>query len=154
MALTWATLKGQIARKLNDPTYKSYSEELLMDAANDALVAFAAAHTGLASDFEITGDGSTYQFDLPDNIVDEEGAKVYAVHWQKNTWLQEIEYWPGSVWPNQTITTTSRPLGYTLWPAGKITFSRVPTSGQVTTVHYVAYYDEITGDDSTIQVPR
>ena len=153
-SIAWGTLKPQIARKLNDSTYKTYSEDLLLDGVNDALEAFAAAHTGVMSDFQLTGDGTTYEFDLPGDIVEEEGAGVYAVHWEKNTWLPRLEYWPGEAWPNSTRTTSSRPLGYILWPQGKISFSRIPDSAQAVTVHYVAYYPEITSDATLITVPR
>jgi hypothetical protein len=153
-SVTWATLKAQIARKLDDTSYRTYSEGLLLDAVNDALEAFAAAHTGVASDIELTGDGTTYEFDLPSDLIEEEGAGVYAVHWTQNTWLTELEYWPGKAWPNSTRSTSSNPLGYILWPQGKISFSRIPKASQAVTIHYVAYYAEVVNDDSTISVPR
>ena len=153
-SVTWATFKAQIARKLDDTSYRTYSTDLLLDAVNDALEAFAAAHTGVASDIELTGDGTTYEFDLPGNIIEEEGAGVYAVHWEKSTWLTRLEYWPGKAWPNASRSTSSKPLGYILWPQGKISFSRVPTASQTVTIHYVAYYAEVVDDDSTLTVPR
>jgi len=153
-SITWSTLKAQIARKLKDPSYNKYDETLLMDAVNDALSAFAADHTGVASDFTVTGDGSTYQYDLPDDIVDAEGAGVYAVHWEENTWLAEIEYWPGRAWASTTRSTASRPRAYVLWPTGKITFTRIPSTSQVVTIHYVAHYPTVVGNSSLITVPR
>lgn len=154
MSVAWGTLKAQLARKLNDPDHRKYSSDLLLDAVNDALAAFASAHTGLASDFTLTGDGETYEFSLPPDIVEEEGAGVYAVLWQENTWLRRLEYWPGRAWPYPERTTTSLPLGYILWPQGKISFSRIPLDGQEITLHYVAYYPEVTNDNSLITVPR
>jgi len=154
MTVTWATVKEQIARKLNDPTHKTYPEALLLDAINDALTAFAAAHTGVASDFGITGDGETYEFALPWDIVEEGGAGVYAVHWKQNTWLTRLEYWPGESWADTARSATSNPFGYILWPQGKISFSRIPADEQVVTVHYVAYYPEVSVDASVITVPR
>lgn len=154
MSVTWAVLKAQIGRKLDDPTYSKYSETMLLDAVNDALVAFAAAHTGVASDSLVTGDGSTYEFDLPSDVIEEEGAGVYAVHWKESTWLARTEYWPGEAWTSTARTTSSQPLKFILWPQGKISFSRMPTSGQSVTLHYVAYYPTITSDESLITVPR
>jgi hypothetical protein len=154
MSVTWAILKAQIGRKLDDPSYGKYSETLLMDVVNDALTAFAATHTGVASDFPIVGDGTTYEFALPSDIVEAEGAGVYAVHWKESTWLVRLEYWPGETWPNTSRTTTSYPLGYVLWPQGKISFSRIPTTNQAVTVHYVAYYPVVVDDNSSITVPR
>jgi len=153
-SITWGTLKPRIARKLKDTGYNKYSETLLMDCINDALAAFAADHTGVATDHTVTGDGSTYEYDLPDDIVDAEGAGVFAVHWEDNTWLSEMSYWPGRAWKSQTRSTASRPRAYVLWPAGKISFTRVPDNNQTVTIHYVAHYPEVTGDESAITVPR
>ena len=154
MSVTWATLKTQIGRKLKDPSHSKYDEDLLLDAVNDALVAFAASHTGVASDFPIDGDGSTYEFDLPADIVEEEGAGIYAVYWTENTWLTKLEYWPGRAWSSTSRTTTSSPLGYIMWPTGKVSFSRIPANAQAVTLHYVAYYPTVVGDSSLITVPR
>jgi len=153
MSVSWEIFETQIARKLNDLDHKKYSAELLLDGVNDALRAFAAAHTGIASDLELTGDGEEYEFDLPTNMVEEENAGVYAVLWELNTWLTRLEYWPGQAWPNSVRSTSSQPLGYILWPQGKISFSRIPEEDQVVTLHYVAYYDEVADEDSLIAVP-
>ena len=154
MAIQWAVLKAQLARKLKDPDHRTYDEDLLLDAVNDALVAFASSHTGVASDFDIEGDGETSAFPLPDNIIEDEGAGVYAVHWGNNQWLRELEYFPGTQWTSPERTTDSSPLGFILWPQNTITFSRIPESGQTVTIHYVAYYDPVVDDDSMINVPR
>jgi hypothetical protein len=154
MSITWAALKVGIARKLKDPSYRKYEEGLLMDAANDALVAFASSHTGAASTFGITGDGETYEFDLPSDIIEDEGTGLHAVHWKDNQWLEEVEYFPGMEWASTTRSTTSSPVAYILWPQGKISFSRVPVSGQVVTLYYVAYYPRIEDDDTVITIPR
>jgi hypothetical protein len=153
MSVTWATLKAQLQRKLDDNSGRKYDSDLLMDAVNDALAAFAATHTGVLSDFEITGDGLSKTWDLPDDIVDEEGAKVVAVHWKQNQWLTALEYWPGESWHSASVTTSSRPLGYVVYGT-EIRFSRIPSDGQAVTVHYVAHYPEVEDDDSAITVPR
>lgn len=153
-SITWADFKPQIARKLKDTEYSKYSETLLMDCVNDALAAFAADHTGVATDTTVTGDGSTYEYDLPDDIVDAEGAGVYAVHWEKNRWLSEIDYWPGRSWKSTTRSTSTKPRAYVLWPTGKISFTRIPDDDQEITIHYVAHYPEVTSDETAITVPR
>lgn len=152
-SVTWETLKAQIARKLKDPEHNKYDETLLLDGINDALWAFAADHTGVASDIDYSGDGSTYEYDLPGDIVDTEDAGVYAVHWKNNVWIPEIEYWPGRAWESSTRSTASRPRAYVLWPTGKISFTRVPESGQTVTLYYVAHYPTVTTDSSSITVP-
>jgi len=151
---TWSDLKPQITRKLRDTTGAKYSDDLLIDCVNDALVAFAADHTGVATDTEYEGDGSTYQYDLPDDLVDVQSAGVYAVQWEGNKWIPKIGYWPGSLWSSSSRTTTSRPRAYVLWPSGKISFTQIPRSGITVTVHYVAHYPDIVDDDSVVGVPR
>jgi len=152
-SITWGTLKTQIGRRLNDVTHAKYDADLLLDLVNDALIHFAGVHTGLKSDFDITGDGTTYEFDLPQNIVDTEHAGIYAVQWTDQEWLREQPFWHGMKFPSSSRDTDSSPVAYTLWPASKITFGRVPSSGDAITLHYVAYYPDVAIDASPILVP-
>jgi hypothetical protein len=87
-------------------------------------------------------------------MVEDEGAGLHAVHWKDNQWLEETEYFPGMAWASATRSTTSSPVAYILWPQGKISFSRVPASGQTIKLYYVAYYPAIVDDDTLITVPR
>lgn len=148
---TWGTLKPQIARKVNDPDYATYTEDLLLDMANDALISFAANHTGLAKDHVITGDGEAYEFDLPADIVANE---VFAVHWGGNTWLRLLEYWPRTSWSSDQRRFLSGPMGYILWPTDTISFTRIPSNGQEVTMHYVAHYPPLEHDESPVTVPK
>ena len=152
-SITWATLKAEIGRRLNDTSHSSYGADLLLDLVNDALRHLASAHTGLASDFTITGDGTTYAFSLPSNIVDSENSGVYAVQWTEQRWLEEQPYWHGMQFPSSSRDTGSSPNAYTLWPVDRISFGRVPGSGDTVTLHYIAYYPRVIGDTSTILVP-
>ena len=152
-SIEWSTLKAQIGRKLNDPTYSKYSEQLLLDLVNDALIHFASVHTGVKSDFDIVGDGEAYSFDLPDNIVDTEQAGVYGVELDDQTWLREQPYWAGMQFPSDTRDTDSSPVAYTMWPTDQISLTRVPSLDEVVALHYVAYYPEVTDDTSVITVP-
>jgi hypothetical protein len=133
---------------------QKYSASILLDGVNDALRAFASAHTGLASDFTITGDGTTDTFSLPSNIVDSEHAGVYAVQWTNQEWLREERYWPGASYPSTSRSTTSVPRAYVLWPVGEISFTQVPGSGDTITVHYVAHYDDVVDTNSVISIPN
>ncbi len=155
MSTTWSVLLEQIGRKLNDESHATWSEDLLKDCVNDALRALASTHTGYASDFEITGDGTTYQYDLPSNIVQTPDAGVYAVLWDQDesAWIEKLEYWPGTAWESSTRSTTSNPLGYVLWPQDQISFSRIPESGQEIVVHYVRHFNEVVGGATVINVP-
>jgi len=92
MSITWGALRTQIARKLNDSSMATYSADILQDAVNDALNAFAASHTGVASDYIITGDGTTYVFDLPDDMVESENAGIYAVEFPEQGFIYEERY--------------------------------------------------------------
>jgi hypothetical protein len=152
-SITWGTLKAEIGRMLDDPAHGTYSETLLLDGINAALIAFASTHTGIASDFTLTGDGSTYTFDLPSNIVDQEHAGVYAVEWIDQEWLREEKFWHGTQLPSTSRTTTSIPRAYALWPVGKISFFQVPGNSDTITLHYVAHYDDIVDNNSTIAIP-
>lgn len=150
---TWTILKAQIGRRLNDESHAKYGAALLLDLVNDALIHFASVHTGLASDFTLTGDGSTYVFDLPSSLVDTEHAGVYAVQWTEQEWLREVPYWHGMRFPSSDRDTSSSPKGYTLWPYGKISFGRVPGSGDSIILHCVVHYPTVTVDGSYILVP-
>jgi len=153
MSIPWSTLRTSIALKLNDSTLQRYSADLLLECANDALLAYAATHTGVASDFSITGDGETYTYDLPGDIVDAGNAGVYAVQIPYQEWLREEKYWPGVRWPSTSRSTTSKPNAYVLWPTGKISFTQIPGTDAAITVHYVAYYPVIVDTDTAITVP-
>ena len=153
MSFSWSTFRTQIALKLNDTDMQRYSAALLLDCANDALVAFAASHTGVASDFTLTGGGATYVYDLPGDIVDAGNAGVFAVQWTNQEWLRQETYWPGVRWPSTSRSTTSKPKAYVLWPTGKISFTQVPASEASIVIHYVAFYPSIVDDDSVITVP-
>jgi hypothetical protein len=154
MSVTWGTFKASLARRLGDTTYDTYSEALLKDAVNAALEQFATLHTGVASTFDLSGDGSTYEYSLPSDIIESEGACLYAVHWKDQIWLRRIEPFPSTEWPSTKRSTTSRPAGYMLWPASKINLTRTPEDGQTVELYYVAHYPEVVDDDTLITVPR
>ena len=154
MSITWGALRTQIARKLNDSSMATYSADILQDAVNDALNAFAASHTGVASDYIITGDGTTYVFDLPDDMVESENAGIYAVEFPEQGFIYEERYWHKVQWPSIERSTTSTPKAYVLWPVGKISFTQVPGTGDIVTLHYVAYYTTVDDIGDVIAIPR
>ena len=145
--MDWQRFRAQIGRKLSDPDHRKYQPDLLVDCVNDALQNFASSHTGVPREFPITGDGTNTQFPLPEDLVEEEGAGVYAVKWDTDSsWLKQESYWPGSTW-------ASTKLRYLLWPVSSITFTQVPADGQRMTVYYVGHYEEIVDDMSLVTVP-
>lgn len=152
-SVTWSTLKSEIGLRLNDTAHSKYSATLLLTLVNDALRHFASVHTGLASDFTITGDGTTYTFDLPQNIVDTETAGVFSVQWTDQEWIAEDRYWQNRKFPSTSRDTSSQPLRYILWPVQQISFTRVPGNGDAVIAHYVAYYPDVIDDTSVINVP-
>lgn len=151
--MDWGRFRLEIGRKLSDPEHRKYKPELLRDCVNDALRDFASSHTGVARESYIVGDSSNWQFPLPEDMVDEENAGVYAVQWDSNTWLQRADYWPGSSWESRYITAASYPLRYVMWPVGCISFTRIPEKYQQVKIYYVGYYDEVVDDQSLITVP-
>lgn len=152
--VTWETLRTRISRKLNDADMRSYSASILLDAVNDALAAFASGHTGVASTHTLTGDGTSSVFDLPSNIVDTEAAGIVAVQWLNNKWLPRFEYFPGTDLPNDTISATTAPVGYVLWPADQITFTRIPKLDASVLLNYIAYYSAVALVTDEISIPR
>ena len=145
--ITWLTLKQQVATGfLDDPTYQTYTETKLLWAINDALTALASSYTGVASVSDITGDGTTVEWSLPDNIINERDRGVFGVRWTDDeTWLRELDYQPGAtVDPSNT---------YTVWPTGTLGLYQAPADGDTFRVYYIAYYDGVTADDSIIAVP-
>lgn len=153
--MDWLRFRAQIGRKLSDPDHRKYQPDLLVDCVNDALQNFASSHTGVPREFLITGNGDNSQFPLPEDLVEEEGAGVYAVKWNTDSsWLKEEVYWPGSAWASTRVTSTSQPLKYVLWPVNSITLTRVPKDGQRITIYYVGHYDDIVDDQSLITVPK
>lgn len=144
MAIQWAVLRDRIARKLNDPSYQKYSQQLLMDAANDALRHFAAHHTGVEREASLTGDGTTDTFPLPTDVVDTYAGGVYAVKWSDGNFIRETTHWPSDS-PNPE---------YILWPRGYIKFTETPSNGATITLYYVGYYTEITDDSTVVEVPN
>jgi len=136
--MLWGTLKIQIGRKINDEKGTKYAVSM-KDNANDALRLFASIHTGVASTFEITGDGETTRFPLPSNAIDSGENRVYAVYDTANDqWLTEITFLPGK----------SLQVGYYIWPQGMLNVNPAVDSGAVYTCYYVAYYNEIIDDNS------
>lgn len=143
--MLWAELRQQVARKLNDEAGRRYSNELLMDAVNDALRAFAASHTGMVKTAIIVGDGIQTSFPLPEDIVDTPDAGVFAVEWEPGHFLKKLEPYPG---------TKFYGLGYSLMPDATIRFTRAPALNQSVVMYYVAYYPPVTEDNSEIPVPQ
>jgi len=135
--MLWGDLKIQIGRKINDPQATKYGQSM-MDNANDALRLFASMHTGVASIIEVTGDGETTQFPLPENMIDTGENRVYGVYDVDNDeWLNEIMFIP-----DRNLDT-----GYYIWPGSYINFNPYISDGEVYKIYYVAYYDEIDGND-------
>ena len=142
---TWATLKAQIGRKVNNPQMNR--PEIIasaLDNANDGLRLIATMHTGVASQVEIVGDGETAQFPIPTNCINSEHTGIYAIYDTDNeVYLRETTCIPGD----------EKEEGFNLWPSGYITFNPVPDEGNSLVVYYVAYYDELLDDSSVITLP-
>jgi hypothetical protein len=142
---TWGAFKLEIGGKINNPRVtKPALAASLLNNANDALRLLAAQHTGCASTFTITGDGSTTQYSLPTNCLDNESSGVYAVYDAlAGVWMKQVTFFPGE----------ALGLGYYVWPSGSINFYPAPSDGYDINVYYVAYYDEIVDDNSNIAIP-
>ena len=139
--MDWGDLKIIIGRKVNDPGATKYAASLL-DNFNAAQRILAATHTGLTLASDYTGDGETTQFPLPSNCVSNRIHGVYDV--TEDIWLTKVFFYPGQALDE----------GYYVWPDGMINFSPAIADDSVYRLHYVAYYPEMTGDDSEIVIPN
>lgn len=141
---TWAAFKYEIGRIVNDPQLTKFPDDMLA-CVNDALRMLASTHTGVASVYTIVGDGATASFPIPNNAVSSSDiSRIRGVYDETNeVWLKEADMYPGS----------KAKEGWLVWPDGTLRLKPVPDSGDELTVHYVAYYDEVVNDASTINIP-
>jgi len=138
--MNYGSLKLVVGRKVNDSSALKYAESIL-DNTNAALRVLASIHTGLASTFDITGDGETTQFSLPGNCVDGRIQGVY--HTDDDIWLTKVDFFPGA----------SLDLGYYVWPNSLINFNPYIDEDDIMRLHYVAYYSEIATDADVLSIP-
>ena len=140
----WSAFKLEIGSKVNDPNADNDPSGMIY-AINDALLLFAAVHTGKASTFDMTGDGSTTQFSIPENCVEHEGVSyVYGVYDSTDdAWLTKVEFFPGK--PMQQ--------GFYSYPSGTLNINPAPDSGNALVGYYVAHYAQVVGDSSVISLP-
>jgi len=141
---TWGAFKYEIARIINDPQATKFPLDMLA-CVNDALRLLATSHTGVASVCTITGDGATASFPVPSNAVS--SADIYRIRGiYDNTdlvWLLESDILPGYKMDE----------GYMIWPDGSLRINPVPAADVELSMYYVAYYDEVVDDDSTLDLP-
>jgi len=145
MQKTWGTFKYEIARIVNDPQAAKFSDDMLA-SVNDALRILASTHTGVASTFNLVGDGATASFPVPDNAVDSnDGIRIRGVYdVTVGVWMTESDIIPGMV-PDE---------GYMIWPDYTLKFNPIPPTTRVYNVHYIAYYNDVDDDNSIIDIPK
>jgi len=138
--ITWAKVRGQISRKVNDRSGTKYTVSLI-DCFNDALVWLASVHTAYASMSEFEGGES--QYPLPENaVMSDKRACVQAVYDSGlGIWYDRADFFPGSD-PGD---------GFYVWPDGYVNLSPTPTG--TVQLHYLAHYAEVEDDTSPVMAP-
>lgn len=144
---TWAEFKTELGTFLSDAGQQKYTDEVLRIATNDAIMAFAASHTGVASMSILVGDGLTSQFSQIENAIETSENSIYAIlNEDTHAYLEEVDFFPGETrWQSRQ--------GYYLW-GNLINFLVPPAVGAVYKIYYIAYYNRIIDDTSVIDVPR
>lgn len=132
---TLNSLRVRILRMLGDPDGVTYTNDLLLDAigaAFDAILPWVPK-TAIST---ITGDGSAVSFALPSDCY-----QITAIEIQSTG---EI-IWPAVLSPGvfrgALLSTTNDWIEY---PAGFITFSKIPDTDVVYNLYYQAYWTKPT----------
>lgn len=142
-------LDDEIDLNIDPDAVASWSDTLKNDAINAALIAFSA-HTAVATSTGFTGDGDATSYTMPDNMI--EGGYVYVYSETDEEWWEQMSYQSIGVRPRMS------PMNYENfvyeWPVGVINFNVAPDDGDIFTMYYYAYWDEVTQDADTIGIPK
>lgn len=141
---TWGDLKASIGDMANDPALQRFTSDAYLRAGNAALIAFAVNHTPYMASASLIPDSSTTVFSIPDNMI--ETDQIYGVQYD-GKWLETSDTFGGG-FPSSDISY------HVWWSTRQVVFSSAPLAGKSLTIHYGAYYEELTGDDSVLSCPR
>lgn len=150
-ALTWAQFKTVIRRTVlkNDLDGITWSDELLADAVGWALDGLCV-HTALLKTVVYTGDGATYQFELPtDLFVPLEQAGLVMVQdsaTQARTYLKPA-------FGSYEVAATDQ-VAYSVWPEDTLETGVPPPIDTSLIVRYYAYYPHPALDADVLTIPQ
>lgn len=171
--IKWSELRTDIVEGiLKDPDTKKYSLPQLLVWARWACSEIST-HTAEAALTFFECDGETYQFALPDNMIDniEDTGLVGLDDGEKVEWLPPLALNPNTLWPwplppspeqsvalstslsSRAIKSTTKTPGYWEWPSNTLTLSFIPEDGLRLVVHYFKIWDAPQADDDLLMFP-
>ena len=147
-----ATLGDMIARTrraLGDPGGEEplYSDELLFDGVLEALIVILP-WVSKENTYEITGDGATFEFELPSDFTEVEA--VWSESLQQ--FLPKAGLFPGATWLNGESSTSDVNM-WLEYPHNYLSFSSAPLSEEIIKVFYASYWGAPEDEDDELEVP-
>lgn len=153
----WSTLRSEIYEGLlKDEAGTKYPPDQMLVWAKWALVELSM-HTAEAAYKTYACDGSTYQFVLPTDIIDniEKSGLVGHNNGTDTNYLIALRNDPNTKWPNipPTEAKNTGATGFWEWPSGRLTLSFMPSAGHQIILNYFKVWDVPTDDNSELIFP-
>lgn len=143
--MLWSEYRTVLRRTvLKDPDSNTWSNDVLLDICKMALDVFAA-HTAVPTGSVLAPPSTVYT--LPDNLYGalEDSGVLYTTDASGAvTRWYESSYFPEKVYGEYLFRT---------W-GNSLILTEAPASTDVLNLRYFAYYNEPTGDNSTLDIPR
>lgn len=149
-ALTWAEYKTVIKRTiLKDASGLIATNERLADAARWAFSGLLV-HTALPKTVTYVGDGSTYQFSLPNDLyvpLDQAGlVMVYDTPTTETIYLKPA-------YSTFDIAATDQ-SAFSVWPSDTLETGMPPPTNTTLIVRYYAYFPYMVNDTDVMPIPE
>lgn len=146
----WSEISPRLESLIGLSRFAAIDPENLLAWFNQAQRNFAVRHTAPQKTVLFDGDGSTVEFDLPEDFL-----KAYAVYWNdEEMFLEPKDYKPGIKWDWEATDDTVRPYGFNLWPVNKLTVFHAPESATGNLkLYYWGMYSDILGDTQILEPP-
>src|SRR5574340_391447 len=157
--IKWGVLSNYIQNGvLKDPKSTKYTDTDLLIWARWACVEISY-HTAELAQQVYECDGEGYQFDLPDDMVDdvEHTGLVGIDDGTKVTWLPSLRLDPNATWQwpvvqstavssSSSLLSASNSGGFYEWPSNCLTLSFVPKASERLVVRYFKIWDPPAND--------
>lgn len=145
----WSEILDRLHSLLGNRAGQVDDDDLLV-WFNQAQRNFAIRHTASQNVEAYDGDGSTLEFDLPEDFLAD-----YAVYWNdEEEFLEPADFKPGIRWDWDATDDTYRQHGYILWPATKLTVFHAPETGVGNLkLYYWGLYTDVAALTDTIEPP-
>lgn len=164
--IKWGVLSSYIQNGvLKDAKGTKYSDADLLIWARWAMVELSY-HTAELAQQVYDCDGVGYQFDLPDDMVDdiEHTGLVGLDNGKEVKWLPSLRLDPQATWQwpivqsttisaSTSLLSASNSGGFYEWPSNCLTLSFVPKAEERLVMRYFKIWDPPTSDESILQFP-